>query len=124
MSLPPMIKSIDHIAIIVSSEEGISFYKRLGFKELYRKERINDTVVIIHLEGDGTKLEIFIDPNHPERVTNPEAKGLRHLAFKVNSIEETLKELDIEAGPVMNDWIGDRYCFISDPDGLPIELHE
>ncbi|MBR2549727.1 MAG: VOC family protein [Clostridiales bacterium] len=119
-----MIKSIDHIAIIVSSEEGISFYKRLGFKELYRKERINDTVVIIHLEGDGTKLEIFIDPNHPERVTNPEAKGLRHLAFKVNSIEETLKELDIEAGPVMNDWIGDRYCFISDPDGLPIELHE
>ena len=117
-----MIKSIDHIAIIVSSEESISFYKKLGFNETYRKKRQHDTVVIMQLNDN--KIEIFIDLNHPERLSNPEAKGLRHLAFKVDSIDGTLTELGITDAHVDNDWTGERYCFISDPDGLPIELHE
>ena len=50
--------------------------------------------------------------------------GLRHLALKVDNIEETVAELGIEIGPVMNDWVGVRFAFTADPDGLPIELHE
>lgn len=34
------------------------------------------------------QLEMFIDPNHPERSVNPERIGLRHLALKVDSCEE------------------------------------
>jgi glyoxylase I family protein len=117
-----MIKSIDHIAIIVSSEESISFYKRLGFIETYRKERQHDTVVIMQLNDD--KIEIFIDPNHPDRISNPESKGLRHLALKVDSIDTTLIELGVMDAQLDKDWTGENYCFISDPDGLPIELHE
>lgn len=36
----------------------------------------------------------------------------------------TIEELDLVVGPVMNDWVGERFCTITDPDGLPIQLHE
>ncbi len=119
-----MIKGLDHIAIIVSSEKSLYFYSKLGFTELYRKDREHDTVVLMLLSGTEIILEVFIDPNHPERMSEPEAKGLRHFALKVDNIEKTLEELGLEGSNIMNDWIGTRYCFISDPDGLPIELHE
>ncbi len=117
-----MIQGIHHFAIISSMDASVDFYKKLGFQELFRKERNYDTVVL--LEGYEIQLEIFVDPNHPKRATNPENIGLRHLALKVDNIEETVAELGIEIGPVMNDWVGVRFAFTADPDGLPIELHE
>ena len=36
----------------------------------------------------GAKSSCFHFPNPPQRVTNPEARGLRHLAFKVDNIDE------------------------------------
>ena len=59
--------SLDHIAIIVSSEESLQFYENLGFRENQRFERSYDTVVFI--ECGGITLEIFINPKHPERIT-------------------------------------------------------
>ena len=117
-----MIKGIHHFAIIASSEDSIRFYTKLGFKETYRKERKYDTVVL--LDGYGMQIEVFVDPNHPKRAMNPENMGLRHLAFKVEKIEDTVAELELEIGPIMNDWVGVRFAFTADPDGLPIELHE
>ena len=117
-----MIQGIHHFAIIASSEESIHFYEKLGFRETYRRERKYDTVVL--LNGHGMQIEMFVDPNHPERATNPENMGLRHLALKVDNIEETVAELGLEIGPIMNDWVGVRFAFTADPDGLPIELHE
>jgi len=117
-----MITGVHHFAIIVSSEESVRFYTKLGFRETYRRERKYDTVVL--LDGHGMQIEMFVDPNHPERATNPENMGLRHLALKVEKIEKTAEELDLEIGPIMNDWIGVRFAFAADPDGLPIELHE
>ena len=38
---------LDHIAIIVSSEESLRFYEKLGFKESKRIERSYDTVVFM-----------------------------------------------------------------------------
>ena len=115
-----MITEIHHFAIISSSEKSVDFYTKLGFQEKFRKERLNDTVVI--LEGHGMSLKIFIDANHPARATNPENIGLRHLAFKVDDIEKIEKEFD--CGPIMTDWFGKKYRFTADPDGLPIELLE
>ena len=117
-----MILGAHHFAIIVSSEESIAFYTRLGFQEMFRRERKYDTVVLLY--GHGIQIEMFVDPNHPERATNPENIGLRHLALRVDNVEKTIEELHIDAGPIMNDWVGTRFCFIADPDGLPIELHE
>lgn len=121
------ITAIHHFAIIVSSEASVQFYIKLGFKEIFRKERSYDVVVL--LSAYGIQIEIFVDPNHPDRATKPENLGLRHLALRVLNIEETIEKLrvsglEFESGPIMNDWVGERFCFITDPDGLPIELHE
>ena len=117
-----MIKGIHHFAIIASSEESIRFYTKLGFRETYRKERKYDTVVL--LDGYGMHIEMFFDPNHPERATNPENMWLRHLALRVEKIEKPTKELGLEIWPIMNAWSGVRFAFTADPDGVPIELHE
>ena len=111
---------LDHIALIVSKEENLSFYEKLGFIEKNRIERGYDTVVF--MECDGLLLEVFIDPNHPARVTNPEAMGLRHIAFVVESLEEVMRIVECEE--IRTDWFGRRFTFTKDPDGQPIELKE
>ena len=111
---------LDYIALIVSKEENLSFYEKLGFKEKNRIERGYDTIVF--MECDGLHLEVFIDPNHPARVTNPEAMGLRHIAFMVESLEEVMR--DVESEEIRTDWFGRRFTFCRDYDGQPIELKE
>ena len=119
-----------HIAIIASDwEKAREFYvEKLGFeliREVYRPE-IGDWLRMLR-QGDTT-LELFIKPGYPERVTNPEAKGLRHLAFHVGEIEpaiQWLNGLGIETEPIREDKVnGGRFTFFKDPDGLPLELHE
>ena len=124
------LKKQHHIAIIASDyQKAKEFYiDKLGFtliREVYRPEQ-DDYLRMLQL-GD-TCLELFIKPNYPERVTNPEAKGLRHLAFHVEDIEPAvawLNSLGIETEPVRVDKVnGGRFTFFRDPDGLPLELHE
>ena len=66
--------------------------------------------------------------DRPERVSNPEAYGLRHLAFKVESVADTVSELEtkgIPCEPIRRDAYTDKpMTFFRDPDGLPIEIHE
>lgn len=109
---------LDHIALIVSSEESLRFYEKFGFKETQRFEREYDTVVFMKCED--ITLEIFVDSKHPERISNPEAKGLRHIAFTVEKIED----LDMETEEIRTDWFGRRFTFVKDPDGQPIEIKE
>ncbi len=116
-----MIQGIHHVAIIVSSEKTVEFYKKLGFQETFRKTRSYDTIVL--LSGHGFELEMFVDSSHPTR-EKPEPLGLRHLALKVDNIEATAQELPIAVCEIMLDWVGKRFCFISDPDGNVVELHE
>ena len=117
-----MISGLHHVAIIVSSEASVTFYQRLGFQEYRRIQRANDTVVL--LSGNGMELELFIDPTHPSRVTESENIGLRHMALRVDDIEKTAEALKLKIGPIREDWRGIRYAYTTDPDGLPVELHE
>ena len=119
-----------HIAIICSDwAKAKEFYvDKLGFqltREAYRPAQ-DDYLRMLTL--GQTTLEIFIKPDCPERVNNPEAKGLRHLAFHVEDIEPAVRWLNglgIETEPVREDTVnGGRFTFFKDPDGLPLELHE
>ena len=121
---------IHHVAIIASDYEAArAFYvDKLGLsvvREVYREER-NDHILTL-LVGD-TEIELFGMPNPPARVTNPEACGLRHLAFRVADMDEAvawLNGLGIETEPVRWDpYTNKRMTFFRDPDGLPLELHE
>ena len=119
-----------HIAIIASDwDKAREFYiDKLGFemfREVYRPEA--DDYLRLLRQGD-TVLELFIKADAPARVNNPEALGLRHLAFHVADIEPAgawLNSLGIETEPIREDKCnGGRYTFFKDPDGLPLELHE
>ena len=123
--------SIDHIAIISSDyQKAKDFYvDKLGFKVKREVERKDRDDFIITLEApNGILIELFIEKNPPRRVTRPEAAGLRHLAFRVKDIEESLEKLNkkgIETEEIRIDpQNGKRMTFFMDPDGLPLELHE
>lgn len=109
---------LDHIALIISSEENLRFYERFGFKEAQRFERNYD--VVVFMKCNSIVLEIFIDPNHPERNSEIETKGLRHIAFEVDSIDDLNLEIERDG----TDWFGGKYAFIKDTDGQIIELKE
>ena len=119
-----------HIAIIASDyQKAKEFYiDKLGF-ELYREvyRPAQDDYLRMLRQGD-TVLELFIKPEAPARVNNPEAKGLRHLAFHVEDIVPAvawLNAMGIETEPIREDKVnGGRFTFFKDPDGLPLELHE
>ena len=113
-----MVQGLDHIALIVSSEDSLRFYEKLGFRETERFERSYD--IVVFMTCGNITLEIFVDPNHPERVNSPEAKGLRHVAVTVDKIED----LNMEMEEIRTDWFGRRFTFVKDPDGLPIEIKE
>ena len=119
-----------HIAIICSDwERAKEFYvNKLGFEmtlEVYRPAQ-NDYLRMLSL-GETT-LEVFIRPDAPQRVNNPEAMGLRHLAFRVEDAEaaaQWLHSRGIETEPVREDpYNGGKFTFFRDPDGLPLEIHE
>ena len=116
-----MIVGIHHFSLIASSLDSLVFYEKLGFREYKRVERKYDTVVLMN--GHGIGLEVYIDPSHPAR-SSPEPTGLRNLSLRVDKLEDTIEELKVEAGPIMTDWTGVRFCFIADPDGLAVQLHE
>ena len=123
--------SIHHIAIIASDyDKAKEFYvDKLGFKvkrEVERKER-EDFIIFLDA-GGNIEIELFIEKNPPERVTRPEARGLRHLAFKVDDIYKSVEELTkrgIETEEIRIDPLnGKHMTFFFDPDGLPLEIRE
>jgi glyoxylase I family protein len=125
------ISSVHHIAIICS-DYAISnkFYtEKLGLsivREVYREAR--DSYKLDLALGEQYIIELFSFPNPPARPSRPEACGLRHLAFQVKNIEETVCQLatvNIDSEPIrIDEFTGKKFTFIADPDDLPIEFYE
>ena len=122
---------VHHIAIICTDyEKSKHFYTELLgltiLREVYREQRQSYK---LDLEVAGQyQIELFSFPNPAPRPSHPEAAGLRHLAFEVDDIEESIKPVEaygIFVEPVrIDEFTGKRYTFFADPDGLPIELVE
>jgi glyoxylase I family protein len=126
-----MLKSIHHIAIICSDyERSKRFYVDvLGFtivNETFRKER-NSHKLDLALNGNYA-IELFSFPDPPKRVSRPEATGLRHIAFGVEDLTKAINHFTlkgVKCEPVRIDEITHKeFSFMSDPDGLPIELYQ
>ena len=78
------------------------------------------------LECDGVWIELF-EKAAPARLTEPEALGLRHIAFATDDLDKKLERLHqngIETEAIRTDPHGRRFTFLKDPDGLPIEIKE
>jgi len=126
-----MINKVHHIAIICSDyQKSKKFYTEvLGLdiiREVYRENR-NSHKLDLALNGTYV-VELFSFLNPPQRVSRPEATGLRHLAFEVDDLEKIIANLEkfkIEAEPIrINEFTEKRFTFIADPDNLPIEFYE
>lgn len=125
------LRQIHHIAVIGSDYQASKrFYcDILGFtlvEEFYREER-DSWKADLALNGQYT-LELFSFPQPPARPSRPEACGLRHLAFSVDDIAQSIAVLN-EAGVVceavrIDPHTGKQFTFFNDPDGLPLELYE
>lgn len=125
------LKALHHIAIICSDYQiSKQFYTEvLGFEiqqEVYRKERDSYK---LDLTLNGTYLiELFSFPNPKARPTQPEATGLRHIAFAVDNMQDAVKHLQsfgISAEPIrIDEFTGKQFTFFRDPDDLPIELYQ
>jgi glyoxylase I family protein len=125
------IKEIHHVAIICSDyDKSKHFYVDvLGFsiiKETFREAR-NSYKLDLRV-GNGDVIELFSFPHPPNRVSTPEACGLRHLAFEVDDIDEAVLYLDSKHIEVENiridELTGKRFTFFKDPDSLPLEIYE
>lgn len=125
------LKKVHHIAVICSDYgRSLDFYTRvLGLEiiaEHYRAER-KSYKTDLALNGEYV-IELFSFPDPPQRLTRPEATGLRHLAFEVADLDEAVAALDANGiaheAIRVDEYTNKRFVFFEDPDRLPIEFYE
>ncbi len=125
-----MFNSVNHVAIIVSDfKKAKEFYVGvLGLRIIDELNRGNKKAPIIYLDAGNIIIELFLFSTEPERLSYPEASGLRHLAFNVDNFDRTvddLKNKEIEVENIRRDErTGKKMTFFNDPDGLPVEICE
>ncbi len=124
---------LHHVAITVTDlEHSIAFYKNhFGFEEVKRFERsdLNGRAVFLAL-GD-VRLELWefkgLKVDHLAECPSLQRVGIRHIAFAVNNIKEECRRLlanGVEASEPRMGASGGVYAFLSDPDGIQVELYQ
>lgn len=125
------LNKVHHIAIICSEyQRSLVFYTRVVgcqvMAEHWREEQ-QSYLTKLSLNGDYV-IELFSYPSPPQRLSYPEATGLRHLAFEVDDIEAQVAELDrmgVAHENIRTDaTTGKRFVFFNDPDDQPLEMYE
>ena len=125
------LKKIHHIAIICSNYAlSKKFYTEiLGLEIIQETHRAARQSYKLDLKlNDEYQVELFSFPGPPPRPSQPEACGLRHLAFEVDDINDAIAILHsrgvITEAVRVDEITNKRYTFFADPDGLPLELYE
>ena len=114
-----------HTMIRISNvEQSLDFYcKKLGLKELRRREdeKGRYTLIFLAAPGDLSQAEIELTHNwDPEKYG--EGRNFGHLAFEVDYIYAACEKLE-RAGVVINRPPRDgRMAFIRSPDNISVEL--
>ena len=113
---------------VTNLQKSIDFYtKLLGMKVVGRgkvKQTKGETVGLESEKG-GFNLELnYYEKNSPYNTNYTAGEGLDHLAFKVDNLDDALKEAK-QAGyrtalEIKSD--GSRWAYVEDPDGIWIEL--
>jgi glyoxylase I family protein len=141
------VQRLSHIGICVSDlERSTGFYRSaLGFRELSRLEVSGAeaeqllqltplTLRAVYLERDGTRIEL-LRFDTPGETGGPGPRpinqlGLTHLSFRVASLDDAISATLDHGGSVLdgtridNPKFKTNAIFVTDPDGLRIELLE
>ena len=139
------VQRLSHIGICVSDlERSVCFYRdTLGFQELSRlqvkgqeAERLlniaGGELQAVYLERDGTRIELLFYPvaGHEQNDTpRPMNRlGFTHLSLRVADLDALVATIEQAGGAILantrvdnEDW-GTKALFVTDPDGLRIEL--
>ena len=120
-----------HLAISVRDlERSIKFYQEIfGFEEVTRftKEGWRGEAVVLNLKETHLELFCFEDAvENKDDLSNFKVLGYKHMAFKVDNIDDKYQELKAKNIEISKPEIGKtcKFCFLKDPDGFPIELYE
>jgi lactoylglutathione lyase len=113
---------------VTDLQKSIDFYtKILGMKVVGRGkvEQTKGETVGLESEKGGFNLELnYYEKGSPYNTKYTVGEGLDHLAFKIDNLDDALKEakkagyrtiLEMKAD-------GSRWAYIEDPDGIWIEL--
>jgi len=116
-----MVRGIDHIEIIVRDvEEYIAFFERMGFKLLTRTTHHGSSA---ELQLPGNNQPIF----EIHQVSGEENIGVNHIAFKVDSAQDSYTELKGKGLKTMREpnyvkSTGRMTVNFRDPDGWRMQL--
>jgi glyoxylase I family protein len=132
-----IIYSFHHVALsIADRERSVAFYSQLGFEQVHLWQAEDGSLTITHLKNGESILELFCyraAQSAPETIhataTDLPIIGTKHFGLKVDSIEAAREDLatkgvvdkDVE---ITQGRTGPRYFFISDPDGILVEIAE
>ena len=128
--------NVVHVAISVSDiNRTVDFYKKFGFEEFKSWSADDESIKINMLKLDNMILEIFCYKDYDKLPES--AKGLaddlktlgtKHFALGVDDINKA-KEFVISHNicdnvNITKGRLGKEYFFISDPDGILVEIIE
>lgn len=123
---------LHHIAITVKDlSESTKFYQDFfGFKQVQAFERKDLNGKAVFMEMNGFKIELWEFTQSVENqddLGDIKVRGLRHLAFEVENLDKILLELKQKGAKTTEPKLGasgHRYSFMSDPNGIALELFE
>ena len=109
-------------------KRSIDFYSILLGMRVVGHNRFKQTRgEIVNLESDdgGFTLELnYYEEESPFNVEYVVGEGLDHLAFKVNDLDDALREAELSGYPtVLQVQSHIRWAYIEDPNGIWIELY-
>ncbi|MFT4518391.1 MAG: glyoxylase I family protein [Halioglobus sp.] len=139
------VQRLSHIGICVSDlERSVDFYQHvLGFEELSRllvagpeaaKLLAIENVELqaVYLERDGTRIELLHYPaagHQGDAVPVPMNRlGFTHLSLRIDDLDSIKQAIEQAGGTTLADTLvekeewGTKALFVTDPDGLRIEL--
>lgn len=131
-----MKKRLDHIGVAVRNiEDSISFYKNVLGAELidrYQSDAIGVESEIAIMEVNGARTELLAPTNNTTspiaKFIKQKGKGVHHLAYKVDNLDDALIELEERGIRVLEDTLrtnkhGRRLIYLNpaDTEGTIIE---
>jgi lactoylglutathione lyase len=125
-----VITGLSHLAIIASDyDRSLTFYRDvLGLEEAFRVDNDDGSPWMVYFRTGPTDfIEIFAGGEGGDGSTSGRTIGIAHLCFWVDDLEQTAADLksrglDVDAASIRTGRSGCRQLFISDPDGVRIEL--
>jgi len=126
--------SFHHVALSVSDlDASVSFYGLLGFKQVFRWQADDASLVIVHLRQGAALLELFCfthtvaaPASSGQLETDLPRIGIKHFGLRVDDIHAArarMQSLGLADGiNIVQGRTEVDYFFIKDPSGILVEI--